>query len=319
VYLIIKYRNKPAIIAGYEALLKRLPAHHVKRGGIQDKLNAAKAGLGGEERLDRLLNFFDPPYPYLLLQDMELPDGLQIDTMMITQSCIFLLEVKNMAGILRFQENPSALHQVTPNGEIRGHKSPAVQAETAQLKIEKILKLLNFPLHVHNAIVIAYPSQIVENVPPGTKVWSADEVLVRLYNLDVPMPQISLEEMKSLGNHLLAMQQRYNPFPLAQKLDIDLKKIENGVFCPRCRLKKMDRFQRKWECKSCFLLSGDAHFEAVEEWFMLCKPTISTNECKDFLGLTSLEAAKRLLKRMDLVEVGGRRHRRYAQRTRAGD
>ncbi|MDN7241749.1 nuclease-related domain-containing protein [Planococcus sp. N028] len=312
--MIIKYRNKPAKIAGYEALLKRLPAHYEKRGVIQEKLNSARAGIGGEERLDRLLDFFEPPYPHLLLQDVELPDHLQIDTMMITQSCVFLLEVKNMSGILRFQENPSALHQVTPNGEIRGHKSPVIQAETAQLKVEKILKLLNFPLRVQSAIVIAYPSQIVENVPPGTKVWSADEVLVRLYNLDMPKPKISLEQMKSLGDQFLSLQQKYNPFPLAPKFDIQLQNIENGVFCPRCRLKKMDRFQRKWECKSCFLLSNDAHFEAVEEWFMLCQPTITTNQCKDFLGLSSLEAAKRLLKRMELDEIGGRRHRRYAKR-----
>jgi ribosomal protein L37AE/L43A len=312
--LIIKYRNKPAKIAGYEALLKRLPAHHAKRAVIQDKLNGAKAGIGGEERLDRLLEFFDPPYPHLLLQDVELPDHLQIDTMMITQSCIFLLEVKNMGGILRFQQNPSVLHQVTSNGEIKGHKSPAVQVQTAQLKVEKTVKLLNYPLRVQSAIVIAYPSQLVENVPPGTKVWSADEVPLRLNNLELSKPRISVEKMNALGDYFLATQQTYNPFPLAPKFDIELPQIENGVFCPRCRLKKMDRFLRKWECKSCFLLSADAQYEAIEEWFMLCKPTITTNECKEFLELPNIEAAKRLLKRMDLEESGSKRHRKYAKR-----
>lgn len=311
--MIIKYRNKPAKIAGYEALLKRLPAHHAKRGKIQEKLNAAKAGHGGEERLDELLEFFDPPYPYLLLQDVELPNKCQVDTMMITQSCIFLLEVKNMSGILRFQENPSALHQITPVGATKSYKSPVVQTETAQLKIEKLLKLLNYPLRVQSAIVIAYPSQIVENVPTGAKVWSADEVLIRLNRLNMDKTSISVEQMHALGDQLLSIQEIHNPFPLAPKFELPFAEIEAGIFCPRCCLRKMDRVGRKWECQSCYIISVDAHFDAIDEWFMICKSTITTAECKEFLGLEDLDSAKRLLKRMNLKEIGGRRYRTYAK------
>ncbi|TWT03562.1 nuclease-related domain-containing protein [Planomicrobium sp. CPCC 101079] len=311
--MIIKYRDKPAKIAGYEALLKRLPAHHGKRGLIQEKLNGARAGLGGEERLDQLLESFDPPYPYLLLQGVELPGKCQIDLMLITPSWIMLLEVKNIAGRLRFTENPSALHQLTPTGETKGYKSPITQMETAEMKITKLLKHLDCPLRVKSALVIAYPSQIVEAVPSGIKVWSADEVLIQLDRLQMAAASISPGQMKALGDHLLSIQDHYNPFPLAPKFNISPDEIENGVFCPRCRLKKMDRFLRKWECKSCFLLIGDAHFEALEEWFMIYKSTITTAECQEFLDLPDRDTAKRLLKRMGLEERGGRRHRQYAK------
>ncbi|TWT27687.1 nuclease-related domain-containing protein [Planomicrobium sp. CPCC 101110] len=312
--MIIKYRDKPAKIAGYEALLKRLPAHHAKRGLIQEKLNGARAGLGGEERLDQLLESFDPPYPYLVLQGVELPGKCQIDLMVITPSWLVLLEVKNIAGRLRFTENPSALHQLTPAGEMKGYKSPIIQMETAEMKITKLLKQLNCPLRVQSAIVIAYPSQIVESVPAGAKVWSADEVLIQLERLQMTNSSISASQMTALGDHLLSIQDHYNPFPLAPKFDILPSEIENGVFCPRCRLKKMDRLLRIWECKSCFILSGEAHFEALEEWFMIHKSTITTTECKEFLGLPDRDAAKRLLKRMGLEERGGRRHRQYVKR-----
>ncbi|PSL40657.1 nuclease-like protein [Planomicrobium soli] len=311
--MIIKYRNKPAKIAGYEALLKRLPAHHTKRGLIQEKLNGARAGIGGEERLDQLLESFDPSYPYLLLQDVELPGKCQIDLLVITPSQIVLLEVKNMAGRLRFTENPSALHQLTPAGETKGYKSPVVQIETAEMKVAKLLKLIDYPLRIQSAIVVAYPSQIVESVPLGTKVWSADEVLLQLNRLQMAAPSISIDQMKMLGDHFLSIQEHYNPFPLAPKFNISLEEIESGVFCPRCLLKKMDRLVRKWECKSCYLLSSDAHFEALDEWFMLYKPTITTAECQEFLDLPDRDAAKRLLKRMGLEERGGRRHRQYVK------
>ncbi|MGI2327701.1 nuclease-related domain-containing protein [Planococcus sp. YIM B11945] len=309
--MIIKHRNKPAKIAGYEALLKRLPAHHEKRRAIQDHLNNARAGLGGEERVDRLMKAFDPPYPYLLLQDVELPNECQIDLLLITPGTLVLMEVKNIAGRLRFSENPSALHQLAPTGELKGLKSPVVQMETAEMKITKLLEHLDFPLRIQSVIIIAYPSQIVENVPPGTKIWSADEVLIRLNQLEMPKKRITTEQMKTVGEYFLSVQQPYNPFPLAPKFSILLDEIENGVYCPRCRLRKMDRFVRKWECKSCYLLSSDAHFDAIEEWFMICKPTITTKECQKFIGIADLDTAKRILKRMGLAEIGGRRNRQY--------
>ena len=311
--IITKYREKPIKIAGYEAMLKRLPRNHEKWSVFQDLLNSANAGFGGEKRLDRLLKHFDPPYPYLLIQDLSLSEAeeCQIDTVLITQSCIFLLEVKNMGGRLRFSENPSVLHQSAANGKNRTYKSPVVQVETAKLKISKILKAMEIALPVKSAIVIAYPNQVVEDVPPGATVWSADEVMIRLHNLDVTKIHISLEQMKAFGEHLLSIEEVYKPFPLAPKFEIDLKAIENGVFCPRCRLRKMERAKRTWYCKICRISSTDAHLQALDEWFMLMKPTITTTECRDFLGLTNLDAAIRVLKRNTLIETGSRRYRQY--------
>lgn len=74
-------------------------------------LNYEKAGAGGEERVDELLSFFEPNYPFVVIQDLSLPDRGQIDTIIITQDRLFILEIKNMGGKLRHQTNPSVLHQ----------------------------------------------------------------------------------------------------------------------------------------------------------------------------------------------------------------
>lgn len=311
--LIIKYRERPAKIAGYEALLKRISPNHPKRKQIQEKLNNTLAGFGGEERLDRMLKYFDPPYPYLLMQDLSLPGACQVDTMIITKSRIFLLEVKNIGGRLKFTTNPSTLQKVLPNGELKGFKSPLVQAATTKLKVERVLKSINCSLPVQSIIVIAFPSQIIENVPAGALVWSADEVFFQLMQMEMGKNLISLEEMNAVGNHMLNVYESYNPFPLIEKFGMEITDIQAGVFCPDCRLIKMARFHRRWRCEKCSLVSRDAHHEAINEWFMLCKLTISTAECLTFLGLNDLDAAKRLLKRIGLREMGGRRHRYYIQ------
>lgn len=311
VEMIIKQRERPAKIAGYEALLARLPAKHPKREYILDLLYSANAGIGGEERLDECLEYFDPPYPYVMIHDLSLPEKCQIDTLLITQSSITVLEVKNMSGKLCLKTNPSVLHQTLPSGQVKSYKSPVIQAETAKIKVEKILKRHACPLNVKTAIVLAYPSQMIENVPPGATVWSADEVMYRLYRMEEPKPLISIGQMNSLGELLLSIDRSHKPFPLAPNLKINPNEIENGVFCPRCRLRKMKRQIQRWHCPTCNFYSRDEYLRALDQWFMLYKSTINAKECMQFLGLRDTGSARRMLKSKGLEEMGGRRHRYY--------
>ncbi|MGK7376450.1 nuclease-related domain-containing protein [Planococcus sp. 1R117A] len=312
--MIIKYRERTAKITGYEALLKRLPVNHEKSRKIQELLNYEKAGAGGEERVDELLSYFEPNYPFIVIQDLSLPDRSQIDTVFITQDRLLILEIKNMGGELRLRSNPSVLDQTLPNGKRRYFKSPVVQAETAKIKMEKVLKQFGCTLPVETAVVMAYPSQVIENVPLGATVWIADELFFQLHRLKIEDKLLTVDQMNSLGQNLLAVDQKYQPFPLAPNLRINLQDIQNGVYCPRCRFRKMNRVVRKWECPPCNLTDLNAHLDAIDDWFMLCKPTITANECKIFLGMPTQEAAKRALKRKKLEEVGGKRHRFYREK-----
>lgn len=311
--MIIKHRYRPVKIAGYEALLKRLPVNHVKRRVVVDKLDSANAGAGGEERIDTVLSYFEPDYPFLIIQDLSLPERSQIDTLLILQDRIIILEVKNLSGELQHRTNPSALHQTMPNGYRRFLKSPVIQIEVAKIKLQKVLKTIECQVPIETVVVMAYPSQFIEDVPPGAKVWVSEEVLVQLYRIDINNKLLSVEQMHALANKLLSINQQYQPFPLAPKLNINLQDIETGVFCPHCKLRKMKRIVRRWECDFCDIYSLDAHLDALDEWFMLYKSTITTKECQDFLGLPSNQSAQRALKRKNLKEVGGKRYRYFIE------
>lgn len=309
--MIIKRRERPMKIKGYEALLTRMPEYHAKREVIQDLLYSANAGIGGEERLDECLKYFDPPYPCLIIQDLSLPEKCQIDTLVITQQAIIILEVKNMSGKLRLQENPSALIQTLPSGQVKSYKSPVVQMETAKIRVEKIVNQYNFALPIKTSLVLAYPSQFIENVPSHVTVWSADEVLYRLYRMNYSNPLITIDEMDRLGKHLLSVSKPHNPFPLIPNLKISPDTINKGMLCPKCHNQKMKRLKRHWHCPYCKLSSYDAHLQALDEWFMLFQPTISTEECMEYLGLQNTLSASRILKKMDLEQSGGKKFRQY--------
>ncbi|WP_422123981.1 nuclease-related domain-containing protein [Planococcus sp. X10-3] len=311
--IIIKHRKRPIKIAGYEALLKRLPVFHAKRELIGDIIKSSNAGFGGEERLDYLMKQFEPDYPYLIIQDLSVSTNMdfQIDTLLLTQSCTILLEVKNISGRLRFCVNPSALHQTTSTGQEKGYKSPLVQMEVAKWKFEKLLESLDVSLPVYTFVVIAYPNQIVENTPPGSVIWSADEVVIRLQNFKMPNDQLSIDEMHKVGQQLLSVATEYNPFPLAPKHNINARDIGKGVYCPNCESIKMNRIKRSWHCPSCKLQSLTAHHEAIQEWFMLIKSSISAAECKDFLELEHLSTARNMLVHPNYQKIGSNKKRRY--------
>lgn len=311
--MIIKHRKKPIKIAGYEALLKRLPPTHPKRMAVKNSLNNANAGYGGEERLDEALEFFDPPYPHRIIQDFSLGEAfkVQVDTMVLTQSCVYLLEIKNIAGKLQFKQNPSALHSILTNGEIKSYKNPITQVNETAIRMNKFLKTLACPLPVVPIIVIAHPSQIVEDAPPNALILASGEVNFHLSKMKLPKPILSIEELHQLGQNLVDLHRDYQPFPLAPKFQIAQSEIETGVFCPRCVFGKMARTKRSWECETCRLISQDAPLDALQDWFMLIKPTINTAECLDFIGLEKLDAAKRFLIRNGCQPIGGRRYREY--------
>ncbi|ANU22447.1 nuclease-related domain-containing protein [Planococcus donghaensis] len=315
--MIIKYREKPIKIAGYEALLKRISPTHPKRAAIKNSLNNARAGFAGEERLDEALDFFDPPYAYQLIQDFSLPAPykIQVDTVLITQSCVILLEVKNITGKLQFKQNPSALYSILADGEIKSYKSPVTQMNETAIRMGKFLKTLGCNLPISSLIVIAHPSQIVQDAPSNARILAVGELNFYLSNLHMPKPILSTDELYQLGHAFLAAHQNYQPFPLAPKFQIEPSEIEGGVFCPRCHFGKMTTTKVAWECEMCRLISKDAHIHTLYEWFMLIKPTINTAECRDFIGLKNLDTAKRFLLNNNCQPVGGRKYRKYMQQS----
>ncbi|AQU80273.1 nuclease-related domain-containing protein [Planococcus faecalis] len=313
--MIIKCRELPAKINGYEALLKRLSPRHPKRTAIKTSLHKARADYGGEERLDEALYFFDPPYAYQMIQDFSLdePFKIQVDTVLITQSCVILLEVKNSTGKLQFKQNPSLLHTISVDGEVKSDTSPITQMDETALRVEKILRTMGYKLPVSSIMVVAHPSQIVEEVPRNCRILAVGDINFYLSTLNLPTPILSLEELHELGKTLLTLHQNVPAFPLAPKFQIEQSEIETGVFCPRCHLGKMERTTIAWECETCRLISRNAHLTALDEWFMLLKSSISTAECCGFIGMTNLETAKHFLMKNGCQPVGGRRYRHYTR------
>ncbi|MCM3763949.1 nuclease-related domain-containing protein [Neobacillus niacini] len=142
----MKARALPLIILILAALLRRLPKSHPRYSLIEEEHCRRIAGHHGEESLDYYLRSL-PHQNYFILHDLNLPDGefiCQIDTMIITPGCIYLIGVKHMAGELEFDTTLEQFLQ-TKDGQTKGYRCPVAQEQRHKAYVQELLAANHFP------------------------------------------------------------------------------------------------------------------------------------------------------------------------------
>lgn len=106
--MILLDRKTPKSILLMEALLRRLDPNDSDISYFKDSLVRLKFGYEGEQRVDR--EWFEMPYlaEHYLLMNYEVQNEFgfshQIDTLLLTKNFLLILEVKNIAGRIDYEE-----------------------------------------------------------------------------------------------------------------------------------------------------------------------------------------------------------------------
>ncbi len=113
------------------AALNRLRAGHPILPVLAGKQVSAEAGIAGEERVADIFRKNTFPFAHHIFHDLSPTsyDLFQIDSFAMTPWFGFMLEVKNIAGILEFHENPPQLIRIREDGHRDGFESPVVQLD----------------------------------------------------------------------------------------------------------------------------------------------------------------------------------------------
>ena len=95
--MIVKERGFSLELMRMEALDRRLYSNHKMKAKVQLDLKRWRSGIRGEKEIEYPLRFLDEQR-YLILHDLRLSDEngyFQIDTLILSESYILILEVKN--------------------------------------------------------------------------------------------------------------------------------------------------------------------------------------------------------------------------------
>src|SRR5699024_10853744 len=143
----------------YEALFRNLKKQYRSNHTLVENYNRFNAGYRGEKEVDYQLKLF-PHKNFLALHNVRLKIHnfyFQIDTLIISEKVIFILETKNLAGIIKYDAEWNQLVQYNRDKQM-ALQDPLLQAETQKLHLQSWLQQFHLSVPIEFLVVSSNPS-----------------------------------------------------------------------------------------------------------------------------------------------------------------
>lgn len=240
----------------------------------------------------------------------------QIDTLLLNPHFCLVLEVKNYSGHLYFDGDYKQLIR-TIDGKKDIFDCPIQQVKRQVFHLSKIMEMSKLPsIPIESLVVFTHPKAHIESSP---NYYDALEMVIKSpvlsekineYYHKYSKQNYSPKEIKKMVRTLKKYNEPYDP-NLIKKYGIDQKQIINGVLCPICETQTMEYIRTNWKCAICNTSLKKEHIAALSDYALLISSTISNNECKEFLKLTSRSKTYHLLKSLKFPYTGSTKSRIY--------
>lgn len=159
--MIIKELSVPIRALSLEALKDRLREDHPKTFQIEQEHKWRMTGFKGERAVSYYLEFL-PEKDFFIFHALRLPSGkhfFQMDFLLLTTRCIFILECKNFYGTLSFDQSFNQLIR-TVNDKEEGFQDPISQVKWHRQQLLSFLHSHQISLPIEFLVVISNPSTI---------------------------------------------------------------------------------------------------------------------------------------------------------------
>lgn len=311
--------TKSSNLEKHETLVGRLDKNHPKFPEVEGNLKKLSAGYRGEKTVDYFLNLL-PSKRHHIFQGLRLPIGnnfFQIDSLLMSTKSGLLIESKNFAGTLLFEKN-QLTRTLKGTDEIEIFQNPLTQANRHKILLKYLFEKNKIPIiPIEHLVCIANTSS---NIIISSGYTEAEKRITRAENLLHKIEENDkfytkdLLDQKTLGKLSKFLINNNTPLipDILQKYGIDQSEI-TGVQCPRCFIIPMLYQGRYWECLSCQMRARDPFIKAINDYFLLIKPTITNKELVDFLHLPSARAATYLFTFLKFPFTGTNKGRVYHQ------
>ncbi|MFD2446721.1 nuclease-related domain-containing protein [Bacillus sp. CGMCC 1.16607] len=302
-----------------EALSRRIIPHHPKIGIIKDDLAAEISGHKGEQSLDYYLEPLSEKR-YQILHGLRLPNGqrfFQIDSLVISPNFILPIEAKNHTGTIYLDSDFNQMIQEKPDYK-KVWPDPVLQVERQQWELRKWLQTHRFPsIPIVPLVAFTNKNCLLTTAPGNEKIYEKVCKPGDLFNRVNQLEKQFQEEKycpKTIGKLTRLLLKKHTPHTASSILaqyNITSSDILTGAQCPNCFKIPMSYYRGTWICPICRTQSEVAHIQAIHDYFLLIKPTITNIELRQFLHLPNEKAAQRILISLKLPFFGDKRWRVY--------
>lgn len=311
--MIVLERQKSMKLLVLEALMRRLPENDKNYEYYKKLYMLANKGYEGELLVDREWIEIDVPTPYFILHNLELVNEVgnshQMDTLFLSPNFVFLIEIKDITGRIDFEPGKHQLIRTNLDGTYESFRNPLDQLERHVNFLGRILTHWNIKVPIESAVVIARNSTIIGNSPPENAILHASGLQAKIHSLfhKYPKQRITRSQIKHLKMQLLNkhIPQLWNP-QLSNEI------LRKGVLCRECEYQVVKSFKYgQFTCSICGDNSEQMLIEALLDFRILHSEWITNKEVREYLGIQSRHAAKRIIKKFSYKHVGSNKGRKY--------
>ncbi|MCP3028362.1 nuclease-related domain-containing protein [Halobacillus sp. A5] len=246
-----------------------------------------------------------------MFHDLRLAAGelfIQLDTLLITENLMIIIEVKNITGTLTFDEER---HQMirTLEGKEEAFLDPLLQVRRQKNLLQKWINAKGYPeTPIETLVVISKLSTIIHTSNPSVIHSAYLPFKINELSNKYGGQVLGQNDLLRLGQEL---KQAHTPrkVDVLQKYKIKKENLRVGVHCLGCRALPMIRVYGKWQCSFCGVVSVDAHIESLRDYRLLLGNVITNRELRGFLQIDSERIARSIIQ--SLYPVGKTKGRTY--------
>lgn len=242
---------------------------------------------------------------------------IQIDTLIITQHGIFLIEIKNYSGMIQFDETIGKTIKTSNKGEIEKFDCSVHQVDRAVHGLTQILSKLPVRVPIIPTLIMANSKTEITQYPRSVPVKYKKQLPRYVRQRLATKETITEEERRIIENQIHTHITTKNQIPLCERYAIPPTDLKSGIICPHCE-QTMHKIQgRSWTCTNCQFISTSVIEQLRIDWFELIHPTLTNRQLRHFLQINT-KSATRILTKLDLQKNGTTRDTYYTLKKQEG-
>lgn len=295
-----------------EAIVRRLKKTSPNYAYFLEYHRKMSAGFAGERYVDRIWQEMHLPSPAHLVHDYCFVNDAgythQVDTLFVTPHFLCVIEIKNIAGRLDFDDEKRQCLRTLSNGRVDSIAYPVDQLNRHVYYFQRFLAKHQLNLPIVKVIVIANPTTIIGQVSAECTIIHSIGLPHFLHNcwqkFTKPLPDTAytylINELNNMHHEKLWVQE------MAQE------ELKSGVLCPMCQYEEIMYYLKgAWFCWKCGVANDTALMEALQDYRLL-RGNMITNAllCKEF-NVPSKYIAYRILHALKYEKVGNTRFSQY--------
>ncbi len=300
----MKRREDMIVLQREQTVQEHLLQAAIRRGfsEYKDRLIRLQQGIIGERYVDRSWHDMQLEEAYYLFHDFQTTMH-QIDTIFLCAKFILIVEIKNIAGRIDFDEDRHQFTRTLENGIVHGFRNPLDQVRRHQRMLQEVVR----GLPILYAIVLALPKTIIGHIPQGEPIFHRSGLEFHIRKLLTQYAvRLTSPALQDLVTQLLQMHTIHKA-----QLNIDKARVRTGVLCVQCQ-SKMQYHYGHFKCSKCdYKDDGTALKQAMRDYCLLVDEWITNEEFRMFVEIKSGDTAKYLLKKLGFPYEGEKRWRRY--------